>query len=255
MAPHHWRIANSSFELRGFRCIGPALHQPALIVGAGQGLIVAELRRRGTPCDGVDLSSEMIRYAKLRRGLTLIQADARAMPFGAGTYGTVIYATGLVDFMSDEDEIRAVMNEGRRIVDRAGNIFVAFYRLSAATQDLLVRLGLLGNNLLSHKESLEIYRLRPLQAVAWVAKRAKVGYARAAMMSFRSWALSTWQEKRNTVSMMRIFARGDRADALIAAAPEKQCYRNQAEIRNLFARLAIPIKRFHASGSCHIVEI
>ena len=44
--------------------------------------------------EGVDLSSEMIRYAKSRRGLNLIEADARALPFGDGTYETIIYARG-----------------------------------------------------------------------------------------------------------------------------------------------------------------
>ena len=248
-------IENSYLNLPSLRRIVPHIHQPVLVVGAGQGLLVAELRTIGFQCDGVDLSSEMIRYARLRRGLALVQADARAMPFGERTYKTIIHATGVVDFMSDEEEIRVIMNEARRIVDPAGNIFVAFYRMSAATEEFLVRLGLLRNGVLSHRETLELYRLKPVQAMAWVAKKAKVGFFRAAILSFRSWAFSTWQEKRNAFNMQRIFATVDHADSLIKAAPENQPYRNEAEIKNLFNRLAIPIKRFEAFGSCHVVQV
>src|SRR6266436_2475661 len=138
LAPHHSRIENSYLDLPSLRRIVRDIHEPVLVVGAGQGLIVAELQKKGFQCDGVDLSSEMIRYAKIRRGLDLIQADARALPFGSETYQTILCATGVVDFMSDEEEIREIMNEARRIVDHSGNVFVAFYRLSTATEDLLV---------------------------------------------------------------------------------------------------------------------
>jgi hypothetical protein len=254
LAPHHSMVENSYLDLPSLRRIVQDIHQPALVVGAGQGLIVAELRKKGLQCDGVDLSSEMIRYARIRRGIDLIRADAGAMPFGKGSYRTIIYATGVVDFMCDEEEIRVIMNEARRIADRSGNIFVAFYRFSAATEDFLARLGLLRNNVLRFRETLETYRINPLQAMAWVAKRAKVGQSRAAIILVRSWALSSWLEKRNAFRMLRIFAKANSADILIRAAPENQAYRNEAEIRNLFARLGMPVKRIGAFSSCYIAE-
>lgn len=128
LAPFHARIENSYLDLPSVRRLLPALHQPVLVVGAGQGLIVAELKKRGLRCDGIDLSAEMIRYARSRRGLELIHADARAMPFAPGSYETIIYATGVIDFMSDDQQIHLIMNEGRRVAGRSGTIFVAFYR-------------------------------------------------------------------------------------------------------------------------------
>ncbi len=157
--------------------------------------------------------------------------------------------------MSDEEKIRLILSEARRIADHSGKILVAFYKFSAATEDFMIRLGLLRNNVLRFKEILEVYRLNPVQSIAWVAKRAKVGYARAAVLSVRSWAFSSWQEKRNAFHMLRIFARANRADTLIQAAPEKQSYRNEAETRNLFTRLAIPIKQLGTFGNCYIVQI
>jgi ubiquinone/menaquinone biosynthesis C-methylase UbiE len=226
-----------------------------LVVGAGQGLIVAELRKNGFRADGVELSSEMIRYARTRRGLTFVQADARAMPFGEETYETIIYATGVVDFIGDEEQIRVIMNEARRIINQSGNIFVAFYRFSAASEDFLARLGLLRNNVLFLREALEMYRLNPVQTIAWVAKKAEAGYFRAGILSLRSWALSTIQEQTLAFNMQRIFRKMDPAKTLINAAPERQPYRNEPEIRNLFKRLAIPVKKLEASGSCYIVQI
>jgi SAM-dependent methyltransferase len=255
LAPDHPALENSYLDLPSLRRIAHDIHQPVLVVGAGQGLIVAEVKNLGFQCDGVDLSPEMIRYAKIRRGLDLVHADARAMPFGNGTYRTILYATGVVDFMSDEDEIRVILNEARRIADPSGKILVAFYKFSAATEDFVTRLGLLSNHILRLRDVLEVYRLNPVQGIAWAARRAKVGYSHAAILMVRSWAFSSRQEKRNAFRMRKIFARADRADTLIQAAPEKQPYRNEAEIRNLFARLAIPIKQLGSFGNCHIVQI
>jgi len=255
LAPHHSSIENNYLDVPSLRRIVRDIHQPVLVVGAGQGLIVAELRKNGLRCDGVDLSFEMIRYAETRRGLRFVQADASAMPFGEGTYETIIHASGVVDFIGDEEQIRMILTEARRIISQSGNIFVAFYRFSAAMEVFLARLGLLRNNVLSLREALEIYRLNPVQTIAWVAKKAEAGYLRACGISLRSWALSTMQEKTLAFNMQRIFRKMDPANTLINAAPERQPYRNEPEIRNLFKRLAIPVKKLEASGSCYIAQI
>ena len=96
LAPYHSEIENNYFDLPSLRRIIHEVGEPVLVVGAGQGLIVAELKHRGLQCDGVDFSAEMIRYARLRRGLDLIQADAKAMPLKSGSYQTIIYATGVI---------------------------------------------------------------------------------------------------------------------------------------------------------------
>src|SRR5947199_3615441 len=116
LAPHHSSLENNYFDLSGLRRIIHEIHQPVLVVGAGQGLIVEELLKNGFQTDGIDLSSEMIRHAKRRRGLTLIEADAKALPFGAGIYETMIYATGVIDFMGDEEQIRVILKEAMRVI-------------------------------------------------------------------------------------------------------------------------------------------
>ena len=255
LAPHHAPLENSYLDLPSLRRFQHEIRPPVLVVGAGQGLIVAALQAQGLRCDGVDLSAEMIRYARLRREMALIHADARALPFQNSAYKTIIYATGVIDFMSNEEEIQVILNEGRRIAEHPGNIFVAFYRFSAATEDFVIRLGLLSNSVLRFRKLLEIYRLTPVQTISWIAERSNVSYAGAVMLMLRSWAFSSWQEKRNTFHMQKIFGKVNDADALIKAAPENQTYRNEVEIKNLFARLAIPIRQLESYDSCHVVRI
>src|SRR5256885_12389931 len=255
LAPHHSSIENNYFDLPSLRRIIQDIHQPVVVVGAGQGLIVEELIKNGFHTDGVDLSSEMIRYAKRRRGLAIIEADAKALPFGAGAYETIIYATGVVDFMGDEEQIGVILNEARRIISPSGKILVAFYKLSVASEEFLARLGLLRNNVLSLRETLEIYRMTPFQTIAWVAKKAGVGFFRAGILSLRAWLLSSMKEKKGGLQMQRIFRNSEQASLLINMASEKQPYRNELEIRNLFQRLAIPLKTLETASSCYLVQI
>ena len=255
LAPFHSAIENNYFDLRSLRCILPELREPVLVVGAGQGLIVAEVRSRGFRCDGVDFSSEMIRYAQLRRGLSLIQADAKAMPLKDASYQTILYATGVVDFIGDETEVKRIMNEAARIVSPTGNIFVAFYRASLAVENLLSDLGLLHNHVLLQREALQINRLGSFQMLGWVAKRAGVSYARATLLLMRMTLFSTLREKLTAVKMKKIFRQMNDVSSLIESAPEKLPYRNEAEIRNLFGRLGVPMKQLTALRSCIIARI
>jgi ubiquinone/menaquinone biosynthesis C-methylase UbiE len=255
LAPHHSGIENNYLDLTSVRHIMRDLQEPVLVVGGGQGLIVAEVRKKGIQCDGLDFSGEMVRQAKIRRGVDLIHADATAMPFGDGAYGTVLYATGVVDFTCDEQVIVSMIKEGRRVVKPLGRLFIAFYRFSEVLEGFLLRVGLLKENLLSQRECLQMYLLGPVEMVKWVAKRAGVGYLGALRSVFGLSVLGTLREKMMTLKMQTIFRDMDDPDALIQAAPEKIPYRNEAEIRRLFERLGIPLKEIRALPSCWIVRI
>ncbi len=255
LAQFHSEIEDTNFDLASVRRLLPEVVSPVLVVGAGQGLIVAELRKQGFECDGVDLSLEMIRHAKLRRGIALVQADAKVMPFPAASYATIIYATGVVDFTAEDDDIRAMLVEGRRVVKQSGRIFVAFYKASAAQENFLKLVGLTQDHKLAFRESLEVYLMNPVQMVSWVARRAGLGRFCAILALLRVAAHSTMQEKRNTRKMQRVFRKLGDPRSLINAAPQKLPYRNEEEIENLFKRLGIPIKQLRAFASCWVVRI
>jgi 2-polyprenyl-3-methyl-5-hydroxy-6-metoxy-1,4-benzoquinol methylase len=255
LAQCHAEVEDSNFNLASVRRLLPEIQSPVLVVGAGQGLIVAELRKYGHECDGVDLSAEMIRQAKLRRGITLVEADAKAMPFPAASYETVIYATGVVDFTAEEDQIQAMLTEGRRVVKKSGKVFVAFYKASAAQEHFMATVGLLSDGKLALRQSFELYQLNPAQMVSWVARRAGLSHFRATLALLRLSTRCTLQDTRTTLRMQRVFRKIDEPRLLINAAPEKIPYRNEREIEKLFNRLGILIKQLSACGSCWVVRI
>jgi SAM-dependent methyltransferase len=255
LAPQLSKIEDHYLNRSSIRRMAPAIQGPVLVVGAGQGLIVAELRKLGLHCDGVDYSAEMLRYAKTRRGLNLIHADAATLPFAAASYQTVIYATGVIDMTNEDDAVRAILAEGRRVLNKSGTIYVAFYRLSDALEILLKQTGLLKSHTLANRESLESYLLSPLQTVAWVAKKAGVSRLRAIRFLLRSWLLSTFHDKSVIFNMQRVFRSLEDPHSLTRQAAEYQVYRDAAEIRNLFQRLAIPINQVRQFTSCTMVKL
>jgi hypothetical protein len=206
LAQFHAEIEDTNFDLASIRRLLTEVESPVLIVGAGQGLIVEELRKSGYQCDGVDLSSEMIRQAKVRRGITLVEADAKAMPFPTASYATIIYATGVVDFTAEDEEIRIMLTEGRRAVKESGKVFVAFYRASAVQEDFLKLVGLLSDAKLAFRQSLEVYLLNPAQMVGWVAARASLGRLRATLALLRVAMFCTMQETTVRLNEIRLFS-------------------------------------------------
>lgn len=255
LAPHHASIENHYLDVSAIRSIMSDLRAPVLVVGAGHGLIVAEIRKAGLKCDGIDFSSEMIRCAKLRRGINIIHADARAMPFPNRTYETVIFATGVIDFTADETAIRMMLEEGRRVVRESGRVFVAFYRLSRESERFLGTIGLLKDDMVTLRPTFEMYQLNPFQMVSWVAEKAGRSHLSAAFLLVRMSLLTTMAEKRTAFKMQKIFRKIADPNSLIEAAPERQPYRNQAAIRNLFELLAIQLKQLDTFASCYIARI
>lgn len=255
LAQFHAEIEDTNFDLASVRRLLPEIESPVLVVGAGHGLIVEELRKRGFDCDGIDLSPEMIRQAKLRRGISIVPADAKAMPFPAASYATIIYATGVVDFNTDEDDIQAILMQGRRVIRKSGKIFVAFYKANPAQEEFLKLVGLLRDHRMAFRESLEVHLLNTVQMVGWVARRSGLDRFRASIALLRVAIRSRSQDLRNTRKMRRVFQQLGDPRSLLNAAPEKVPYRNESEIENLFKRLDIPIKQLRALESCWVVRI
>jgi hypothetical protein len=65
------------------------------------------------------------------------------MPFSDRSYTTSIIATGVVDFMEDEEEIESIINEARRVTDDSGKVFVAFYQYHPKVEQLFRYSGLI----------------------------------------------------------------------------------------------------------------
>ena len=197
----------------------------------------------------------MLEYARVRRGLTLVRANATAMPFVDGAYETVIIATGVIDFMADSQEIETVMREANRIVSGTGNLFVAFYRFSAAQKRFLTSLGLLRDDTLHVRSALALHRLGFGALVAWVAKTARVSVVRAILLCIGTGLRSTKQERAVALATRKVIAQAGDSAALVEAAPETQPYRDKPTIGRLLEGLSRRIEDWQTSGSCHLVRV
>ena len=102
---------------------------PSLVIGAGQGLIVERLRQQGLKAEGVDLDPEMIAMAKKRRGIELTLADASKLPYKDDSFRTTIIATGVLDYLDNEETIFGIIREAARVTADGGELILTFYKL------------------------------------------------------------------------------------------------------------------------------
>ena len=156
MAPYLSHIEDNFLNLESINELISFISNPVLVVGAGQGLLVEELRKKSYTVDGIDNNPKMIEYAEKRRGINVIQADATSLPFDDKSYSTTIIATGVVDFMDDEQLIVKIINEAMRVTINNGNILVAFYKIHPASEDFQKRIGIITtDNTYRHRYAFE----------------------------------------------------------------------------------------------------
>jgi len=97
-----------------------------LEIACGTGLVTRRLRERIDPARRLvasDISKAMLDYARNKlvdcNGIEWREADAASVPFGAGEFGAVVCAFGVM-FVPDK---RAVFREARRVL-KSGGIFL-----------------------------------------------------------------------------------------------------------------------------------
>ncbi len=123
-APYWSYFEDNFLDIESINKLSATIESPILIIGAGQGILVEQLQNKGFKVDGLELDPQMIKYAKDRRGIDLIQADAGKMPFADNSYRTSIIATGVIDFI-DDTEIGAE-RLSRRLNDWFADHFSSF---------------------------------------------------------------------------------------------------------------------------------
>jgi ubiquinone/menaquinone biosynthesis C-methylase UbiE len=255
-APYLSYIEHNHLDLANIKKLSGIITDPVLIVGAGQGLLVDELQKFGHKVDGIDLSPQMVKYAEMRRGLKLIEADARNLPFTSNVYKTTIIATGVVDFLHDEGQIGSIVNEARRVTQDSGNVLVAFVRAHPVAERFAKRVGLITDRgTFKQRKMFELTRLSPWQSLRAFRMESRMGIFRAIREVLILQIFLPRKEKEMSKRLRQVWKVAENPQALIDSAIESLPHRTEADIRALFVRLRLAIDTFVDYGNCSVVQL
>jgi hypothetical protein len=255
-SPYWSYIEDNYLDLDSIDRLASMINDPALVIGAGQGILVEALRNKGLTVDGIDAEPEMVAYAARRRNLDIILANGRKMPVDDNTYQTSVIATGVIDFLDDEEQIRSILNEAVRVTEDNGKVFIAFYRLQTQAEELMRYVGLLTDDSRWHIRGMfELFRLKPIDLVKAVAKEANVSFVSAFFKLLKLRMRMPRKENEAIKRWTEMWERIDNPRQLIASVPDSLPCRNEESIRTLFNNLDIPIKEMFQSTSCLTVQI
>lgn len=254
-APHLSYFEDNHLDLANIKKLDSIISDPVLIIGAGQGLLVEQLQKSGHQADGVDRSPQMIQYAETRRGLKLIEADARNLPFESGSYSTAIIATGVVDFMNDESEIELIISEARRVTKGSGKVLVAFLGVHPAAERFARRIGLIAGGTLNQRRMLHLTSLSPREKLKIFRNDSRMSVFTAFREILFLQMFLPKREKNMSKRMAEVLKTADNPQILIDAGMESMPVRTEQDIRALFARLQLPVGRFFVfENYCRVVE-
>ena len=239
------------------------IQSPVLIVGAGQGILVERLLKKGFRVDGVDLNRNMVALAKSRRGINLVEANAVDLPFGNGIYKTSIIATGVLDFLDGDEEILSILREVTRVTNHSGRVLAAFCQFHPRVESFFRRSRLITDSgLLCFRRLHEMTKLSsddPIGYIRALKSDANVGYCRAVIMLMRALVFVPRKHLRALKRFARLWKlvrnEQDNPEALIECGPEYIPYRKKEDIKDLFKRLDVPISGISAFDSCIVVQL
>jgi ubiquinone/menaquinone biosynthesis C-methylase UbiE len=259
-APYWSYFEDNFLDLESINQLVSTIESPILIVGAGQAMLVKQLQNKGFKVDGLELDPQMIKYAKDRRGIDLIHADARKMPFADNSYRTSIVATGVIDFIEDKELIESIINETLRVTDDTGNVLAAFYKYHPKVEDMLRYAGLITDDNYCHFRRLyELSRLGPMESIKAIKKEANISMLNAFVFTIRTRMFLPRKEKKIIKNWAKLWKKVnnelDDVQLLIDTVPEKIPYRSKEQIQRLFENINVPIRNMSIYYSCTIVQL
>jgi len=106
---HHWRPIICKVVRLLYKAMQKhSITVEALDVGCGAGVYTEEISKSSQICVGLDLSENMIRYAKKRQeGLNLVLADAHNLPFRDECFNLVV-SVGLLEYVQRDVVLKEI---------------------------------------------------------------------------------------------------------------------------------------------------
>ena len=258
----YWSDREDTFLAKeSVETLSSLLKSPLLLVGAGLGLIMEKLMEKGLQVDGIELSPQMVKYAKEVRGLELIHGDAREMPIKDNTYESSLIATGVIDVMDDLKGIEKIIQEVHRVTVDKGPIYAAFYQWHPIVHEFVKTFKYLSDDGKWHfRESHELWILKSSEVLSILRKRKPdLSFLRTFLFSLKTLLLLPNKEKQEMKDFQRSWKRAcetmEDPRKLIESAPEIIPYRDENAIKRLFDKLNMQILNLLTFPSCKVVRI
>lgn len=238
------------------------IESPVLIIGAGQGLIVKHLRDNGLSVTGIDINKKMIEYAKSRRNVEIILADAANLPFDDKSFNTVILASGVLDYIEDNDTIQKIFSEAKRVNMLGGNIFAAFYKISDRIERIYKTLGVIDseNNYRMKRifEMEDLTQKNPITAIFEIQKWTN----KSLFYLIPYWTLlgltlpkKFKEEQKKKIAMENALREmGLNPASLKEDIPDKIPYKTEDQIRELFNKMNQSLFTVMHYDDCYIFK-
>jgi SAM-dependent methyltransferase len=139
----YWRFLENGGLNENLSVLVEYVASPVLLLGSGQGLVSQKLVARGYDVTNVDISRSMIGYAKSRRGVETIEADAASVSISR-KFRTIIISTGLVTEANAQTRfvVELLTNVDRHLAC-GGQVLLTYLKTSSSVQ-VFEYLGLLG---------------------------------------------------------------------------------------------------------------
>ena len=235
---------------------------PVLVIGAGQGLIIKYLREKGFLIDGIDLEEEMIKIAKKRHAIDIIRADAKNLPFKDKSYKSVIIASGVIDYISDNKLIKKIVNEALRVLEVHGNLFIAFYQLDKKLVKIYRKLGVIDSNNKYHNKRMfvidKLTKQDPLLCIDpimnWTNKKFLPVLFYWTRLGIK--LPKELKEERRKMEYLFEIARNNNIDTtkLQDSIPESVPYREMEDIKSLFNDMGFIYNDIVKYSDCSVVK-
>ncbi|MCG8569561.1 MAG: class I SAM-dependent methyltransferase [Spirochaetes bacterium] len=262
-APLWDQIENRHFSTFITDKILDQLKSPILVIGAGQGLIVRYLTKKGYNVTGLDINDTMIQTAKEKYQLDLVKGDATNLPFANNEFQSVIISSGVVDYGAEENIIKKILSEAQRVIKSDGKLFTAFYQIVPSVEKMYRKIGVIdqqGNYRM--KRIFEIDRLSKKNPLSCIPSIIRWTNKNIFIVLFQWMILGLTLPKELTEereSIFTIIESGNKLgldpEKLLNNIPDSLPYRTPDEIKSLFQRLNINFQQIDKYPDCVLVTI
>jgi ubiquinone/menaquinone biosynthesis C-methylase UbiE len=256
-------IEDRHFGTRVTESLMDRIQPDVLIVGAGQGLIVRHLSDKGLHAVGLDINPDMVKIAKEKYNLDIVEGDAGNLPFDKSRFNTVIISSGVVDYGADESAIKTFINESLRVCRDGGTILTAFYRIIPAIEKIYRKIGVIDSNNAYHMSRIfeinELAEKNPLLCMKPIQKWTGKSRMRVSI----EWAIVGLTQPKEFMGERKwinnIFDKGAELGltrkTLLGSVPDKLPYRTKTQIEELFLRIDCPCREILEFDDCSVVVI